>query len=535
MKKAILLFIVLLSVLTTYKSYVAYTAFSNNNAPVYDGVMYESRQIKTYMRFNNNFSLLERYNQILYEFEGNEVSAGFGCLIALINPNWFINDGDIIVRSFLSVLLFCFVFFHYLKRRTSIFNACLILVLIFQLPLFYHYRYGLTTYVPEIPSALLLLAGFIQFLNFFKTEKLLHCITALILVVIPIMFRFNFFVYAFCFMIPLLYKSFMIIKRKSKKEIVLMLGFVLLLLLFLTFYIFSHLSFFLNYYGGAIGSSIAYAKVDLSSSFEYLFIHLKEELGLLGFVTLFYLLLMLNENRLNENKMTEALYLVYPFLFFFSFIILYLCSTNVPHIIAAMVVFSLTVFFVPFNFIQNLVVKIKPNIIKYGAVLLIVVLNIGYVSSLNSFSTTSEEHLTHRKVIDFVSKQKELNSNFKYIGFYDEMIENQVDVSVFNKTGIWLNSTTNFFMHDLYLASMSSTLNPVECANFYIDKIETEKFNVIFINKDKNVPMASFKVACKVDKLIYNSLLENDNYQMVETIKSRYHGDVLVFQRKKGV
>ena len=535
MKKSVIFFIVLLSVLTTYKSYLAYSTFSENNAPVYDGVMYESRQIKTYMRYKNNFSLLERYNQVLYEFQGNEVSAGFSCLIALINPNWFINDGDIILRSFLAVLLFSIVFFNYLKRRTSILNACLILVLIFQLPLFYHYRYGLTTYVPEIPSALLLLAGFIQFLNFFKSEKLIHCVTALLLVVVPIMFRFNFFVYAFCFMIPLLYKSFKIIKTKSKKEIVLMLGFVLFLLIFLSFYILSHLSFFLNYYGSAIGSGISYAKTDIFSSFEYLFFHLKEELGIFGVISLFYLLVLNNENKLDEKNKLETFYLVYPILFFFSFIILYLCSTNVPHIIAAMVVFSFTLFLVPLKFIQNRMIKINPNAIKYGAVIFIVGLNIGYVNSLSSFSITGKEHLTHRKVIDFVAKQEGLNSNFKYIGFYDEMIENQVDVAVFNKTGIWLNSSNHFFMHDLYLASLSANLNPDECANYYLDKIESEKFNLIFINKAINTPMFSFKVACKVDELIYRSLIKNKNYHIVKTFYNSYHGDVLVFKRNKVV
>ena len=100
MNKKVTFFIVFLSIITTYKSYIAYSVFSENNAPVYDGVMNESSQIKSYMRFKDNFSLVERYNQMIYEFEGNALSAGFSCFIALLNPNWFVNDGDIILRSF---------------------------------------------------------------------------------------------------------------------------------------------------------------------------------------------------------------------------------------------------------------------------------------------------------------------------------------------------------------------------------------------------------------------------------------------------
>ena len=171
MKKIILGYLILLSTFVTYKAYVAYDTFNLHNLPVYDGVMNENRQIHSYMRFKNNFSLIERYNQAIYEFTGNHLSGGFSCLLAVFNPNWFINDGDIILRSVISVLVFSIVLFSFLKLRISDFKAISIITLIFQLPLFYHYRYGLTTYIPEIPSSLFLLSGYLLILMYFKTEK----------------------------------------------------------------------------------------------------------------------------------------------------------------------------------------------------------------------------------------------------------------------------------------------------------------------------------------------------------------------------
>ena len=86
MKKKIYLLIVFIAIITTAKSYMAYTIFDESNIPVYDGVMNEKNQITSYIRFKNNFKLLERLNQVVYEFKGNPLSAGFSCMIALINP-----------------------------------------------------------------------------------------------------------------------------------------------------------------------------------------------------------------------------------------------------------------------------------------------------------------------------------------------------------------------------------------------------------------------------------------------------------------
>ena len=123
MKKTHIFYLILFSLFTTYKTYLAYEIFDKNNVPVYDGVMNEDKQIRSYMRYKDNFSVMERVNQVYYEFVENPLSAGFSNTIALINLELFINDQDIIIRSFLAVFIFSLVLFRFLKHRTSPINA----------------------------------------------------------------------------------------------------------------------------------------------------------------------------------------------------------------------------------------------------------------------------------------------------------------------------------------------------------------------------------------------------------------------------
>jgi len=527
MKKMHLIYIVIFSFVTTYKSYYSYDTFDKNNVPVYDGVMNENRQIRSYIRYKNNFSLIERFNQVIYEFEGNNLSAGFSCFIAFVCPSWFINDGDLLVRSFVAVLLFSLVLFNFLKNRTNSFNTLLIITLLFQLPLFYHFRYGLTTYVPEIPAALFLLSGYLQILNFFKSEKTIHFMLGCLFMVLAIMFRFNFFVYAAFFILPLLYRCFRIFLQKKRSEIIVLLGFIVLTLSFLAFYIFSHLDFFLGYYI----KDIPYALISLRSSFSGMMADFKMEISVIGVLALFVVLILVNENKLEKRKV-EILYLLYPFAFFFSFIILYLNATNVPHIMAAFVVFLLASFLVPSALFTKIYSTLKQRYVRLFAFLLIIVLNVNYVFSCISFSKTLPEQLGHRKVIDYMANEKNLSPTYKYICFYDESVEVQIDVALFKKTGVWLNSLNHFDVHDLYMAAISPELNSSVCTKHYMNMIDSVKFDLVIINKEPNTPLSGFKTAKETNIKVERFMETNQDYEIEKIIRTSYHGKLLLFKRR---
>ena len=519
--------------LTTYKSYLAYDTFNKNNVPVYDGVLYEQRQIRSYMRYKDNFSIMERLNQVIYEFQGNPLSPGFSCVIALIHPIWFINDGDIVLRSFLAILLFSYVLFNYLKTRTSPINTLIIITLLFQLPLFYHFRYGLTSYIPEIPSALFLLAGFLQFLNFFKSEKILHFAAACLLMVTSIMFRFNFFVYAFFFFIPLLFESYRIIKSKSTRKIVYVLVFCFGVLSFLTFYIYSHLDSFLAYYASPyLSEKIPYAEWTLMKAINSFFFYIKEEVGFVGLIALLFILLISNQMKLVEKSIKSKVYLAYPFVFFFSFIILFLLSSNTPHIIAAMVVFMFSFFILPIQALSKLYNSIKINYLKGIAFVLIIVLNVNYVSSYHAFSQTLPEQLAHRKVVDFISNEQLRTPTYKYMCFYDEMVETQIDVAVYKKTGIWLSSQDHYYLHDMYLANISPDLNSDTCTKHYTDKIDAAMYDLVVINKNLNTPIKEFQTSTLVNSKIEKFMENNKKYFVVKRENTKYHGEILFFKKK---
>jgi hypothetical protein len=529
MKKIYLLYFILFSALTTYKSYQAYEAFDHNNVPVFDGVMNENRQIKSYLRFNNNFSLMERVNQAIYEFEGNHASPGFSSFIALVNPQWFINDNDIILRSFLAVLIFSWILFVFLSQRTSSINAAIIITLLFQLPLFYHYRYGLTTYIPEIPSALFLLSGYLMILLFFRSEKLFHFIIGIILIIVSIMFRFNFFVYAAFFFLPLTYQSIKILLKKSRIQITLTSMFLLGCLSFMIFYISSHFTFFMNYYN----QKIPYAELSLHESFRTLFIDFGNEIGWIGLLALIGILFLANQQitTTDDRNKKEELYILYPFAFFFLFIILFAKSVNNPHIVAAMVVFLSAVFMVRFSFVKKLVNSLKGIYVRIGVVSLILLLNINYTYGYKKFSVTLPEQLAHKKVVDYIIGKKTLSPNYKYICLYDENVEIQIDVAVFRKTGICLNSSDHFYFHDLYLAQISPKLIVSECIDYYQNKIDSSQFDLVIINEKENIPIQGYKIAPTVNRELLLYMKNTTNYKFVKKEISQYHGNVLFFER----
>jgi len=532
MKKSLYAFLLifLLSLFTTYKAFMAYGGFHQNNIPVYDGVMYEKKQIMTYMKFENNFSLIERINQAYYEFKGNGLNPGFNCAVVLVNPHWLVNDTDVILRGFFSVFIFSLVLFNYLRYRTSLLNSLIIITLFFQLPLFYNFRCGLTSYIPEISSALLLLGGYVQMLNFFKSGKSIQFITACILIITSIMSRMNFIVYAFFFMLPLLYKMLSTIKVKPFKIKIGLVFFVICCITFLALYIYEHIDFFIGYYK----PEIPYAEQTYSCSFYYLFQNFNEQIGIAGSLVLLLILIISNgasENR-NVNR-SDVFYILYPFLFHFSFIILYIKACNVPHVIAAMMIFFSFLFIMPGKFFKNVSSKINNLQLRIMAIIVFVLLNVNFVFSYNSFKKTFPEYLGSKNVIEYIEDDKDFaDKTYKYICFYDEMVEIPIDVALYKRSGIWLNSSDHFFVHDLFLSSISPSLSDSECIEHYIKRIENGEYNLIVINKSVNNAISFYKRAERINEAIKKYLLEAKNYYPLKIVSTINYGDLVLYKRK---
>lgn len=527
-KRVIYLLLIIIAFTTCYKASYSYNTFNENNIPVYDGVMYEKNQIRAYFQYKDNFSLKERINQVIYEFQRNPINPGFNCVIALINPKWFINDYDIMIRSFLATFIFSLVLVRFLRNRTSDINKLLIIALIFQLPLFYHYRYGLGTYVPEISSALFLLSGYLLILIFFSTEKKWQLMIGLVLMSISIMFRFNFFVYASALLLPLFYSSISILRKKGKWELIYFSSFGLLLLGFVFVYVLSKLSFFLGYYN----HPVPYQKFYLKNCLIGIIDDWRVDIGLIGLLVFLIVWILSNEEKLTNQKKMTNFYLCYPYLFFIGFIYLYINATNTPHVAAAVMVFIFPIFIIPSKLLNFIYTKLNRRVLQIASIIIIVFLNVNFFTSCKKLETISDEYKVPKKVINDIIQIKNLDEGFKYFCFFEEMEEYPIDVAVHKKTGVWLGTKDVFYFHDSGFYGISKDLDTKTCTNFYIDKILEGKHDLIAINKTANIPMKGQKNAILISRNIRKFIVHNKNYKKVKTILNLYHGEVEFYKRK---
>ena len=205
--KSSIIYLVLIAILSFI---VAQTALNNRkkfdqtNIPVYDGVLYEFQQLKRYQKYDGNFGFKNRVSQSIYEYKANPVGGMYTVLLTLFAPSLLQNDIDILLRSFFGLFLFNLSFFIVFRRKYSNWWTFCLLVILSQLPIFYHYRIGLGSYTPELIGAVYLLAGYLFLYQFIKEKKNLFFLIGINAFLFPLAFRFNFFAYASLLSIPLI-------------------------------------------------------------------------------------------------------------------------------------------------------------------------------------------------------------------------------------------------------------------------------------------------------------------------------------------
>lgn len=522
-RRYVVLFII--SSLVTCKAYYAYFVFHQHNLPVYDGIMYERNQILSFFRFQNHFSFIDQIYQAIIEFNGP--NGGFGALIALINPKWFINDWDIIIRSFVAVFIFCAIIFKLLEKRVTEINRYILLFAIFQLPMFYHFRIGLTTYVPDITSGLFLISGYLAIYIFYKFQQIRYLILGLVLVIVSFLFRLNFFVYATALIFPLIIvlyfnqKNIFTQKLKWTSFIIVSIS-----ILFSVLYVSKHFDFFISYYT----KPVAFQKTGFVLSLKSVFDNYLNEVGISGSILLIGLSLLVNRNKTITSNIDKAV-LMYPFAFFSLFLIFYLHAVNQPHVFSAFFVCSLPLFFIGNGVLKS---KVSTPIIYVILIISFVFLIANYFKDIKTNSLSDTNFSVSQGIIEHIISKKELNKNFKYVCFYDEMIDVPMDVSILNKTGIWLNSQTKFYFHDWNYYDLDPHLNSEKISRMYIDKLKTEKFDLIAINTTINPKMKNYPTAIQINRNIYSYLQNSKSYhKLTNCFESPKEGKVILFEKNE--
>lgn len=527
-KKTYLHIVILLivSIVATIKAKISYDSFTNTNIPIYDGVMYQIQQIRRYELFNGDFSWINRYSQAVYEFKGNYVSAAYSGFITFFFPSFLKNDTDIFIRSLFSIFIFSLSIYVYFKNKIKPFKLIIILTTILQFPVFYHHQVGLGSYIPELTASLILVSGFIFLLHFFSNLKFRYCFIGVVLMLLPITFRFNFFAYCFLFSLPpflLFIKNWKNFDSILKKRI---LVFIPICILLTGAYILYFFAPFYKYY-----TETAYNYSYFSLAFSTMANNMNDYFNWVGFLAI---LLMLFSNDKIEKPLLNNTLIAFPFLIFFSFIILYLQSENIPHINSAMAVFFCLIAFVSFPILKNKL----PNLLSDKTIIISLSLLIGCLnfSFIKSLDEKKDSHLykVQRNIITFLTQK--INENPQklptYLCVFEGMAEIPINVGVYTKTNKLLTIPQSFYNHDIFYINSMKCDNANECFEHYLPVLTSVDYIMVNANNPK---INLFPIARSLNIKLKNYLHNNPKFEVCEKIQSTFYGEILIYQHKKEI
>lgn len=513
---------ILLSFVTVYKASLAYNTFINHNIPVYDGVTYEKKQIEQFIRFKNNFSLWKRMTEINYQLPINTVDGGFVAFLILVNPSWLANDWDILIRSFLSVFIFSFTLYHFLSYISeSKVKRTIIIVLLLQLPLFYSERYGLASYIAEIPCALLLLSGYLQVLIFYRNKSFFNLLFGLTLMVIPIFFRLNFVIYTSFFLVPLFFISLKHFSEFSFWKNGIVLGYTIVLISATFIYFFQYFDYFIAYY---VNKEVEWeGHGNLINSIYYFVNNVYHQLGVVG-LFLFVFIVILNSSPKTRNFLYPKYLFLYPFIVQFFLIIIFNKAVNVPHVITA-----ITLSIILILFIINIRCKfeLKRKYLIFGSLILIILFNLSFFKNTNELKLTRPEYKASYNAIQFMIRHKLINQNFKYISFVDDVGEVPMDVILYKKENVYLKSQDHFYYHDYgWYHKIDKKMNITTCLNHYISKIDNQEFDLILMDEGINNDLKQFPFAKTIHTKVRSYLAKSSKYKVIHNDKTDLNGEI---------
>lgn len=517
----ILFFLLILALEVSGVSLYSVISFENIHAPIYDGVMYDYQQIRRYESFQNDFSLLNRFNQSIYEFRGNPISGIYSAFLTFVSPSFLVSKWDIFIRSFIGVFLFSISFYLYFKNFLHEKWVLVLLPILFQLPYFYHYRTGLGSSVPELISVIYLMSGFLFILSGIYRINEKYISLGLVIMFFSVLFRFNFFVYLVLLSFPLcfylLYEWRFFSKYKRKR----ILWSLILFLLVFSGYVSFYFSSFINYY-----TKGSYAFTTLSISFYFMLSVFKEYFGYIGifiFILIIYGNLVFKRELAIEKKQQKYILLVFPFIIFFSFIILYLKSTNVPHIISIMAfLFTLAYISLKFNcryFSHS----------KRLSLLLMGLVVVGLVF-FNLYSIQKQEpidqYVSQKRVVSYLSSKLKNKPALKFRCFYDSSIEIPIIVALYAKSNIFYPFHSGFNVQDIFYPNST---------DFHVKELLTSlnDVDIVIINSTSNNKIQIGDKALVIQNKLRYFLQNNSKYKLQKIISSDYYSDLYIFESLK--
>jgi hypothetical protein len=251
-----------------------------------------------------------------------------------------------------------------------------------------------------------------------------------------------------------------------------------------------------------------------------------EQFGFLGLILIVFIILTPKKEFF--HKTFNIFFMILPFLLHFSLIIFVNKASTVPHVIAAMTIFSILFFF---SIPQIKSFEITKTSLVLFTLLIIVLGTFTFYSSLERAKTTLPELEASNKTVDFILNNIKLDKEFKYICLFNDVAEIPIDVAMYREKGIYLNSQEHFYYHNYgWFHKVDKDLDEYKCSNFINNKVDTKFYDLIVLNEKIDQDLLNFPLSNKVwnraTKHVYNS----KKYRLIHTEKTKLYGNLLFYR-----
>jgi hypothetical protein len=290
----------------------------------------------------------------------------------------------------------------------------------------------------------------------------------------------------------------------------------LFLLVFIA-YVSLYFSSFINYY-----TKGAYAFTTLTLSLSFMLSVFKDYFNFEG-VLIFTLIIYGNlvfSRELSSGKKHNVVRLLLPFVIFFSFIILYLKSTNVPHIMSIMA-FLCTIAFVSLKFnIRCFSFSKRISLRMIGLVV------VGLVF-FNLFSIRSQrpidQYVSQKKVVSYLKSKLIKEPKLKFRCFYDSAIEIPIIVTLFKENNFFYSFESVFNVQDVFYPNS---------INFHYNELisSLNDVDIVIINSTSKNKIQLGKKASIIQRKLRYYFQNNSNYRLRKIIPSNYYSDLYVYE-----
>lgn len=512
----------------SFKSFYYVQDYHKDYMPVFDSVMNESKQIYRYAKFDSSYGVIDRYNQGVYEFKSNPFGAGFSTLVTVLFPKALANDFDVLVRGFLALLSIALSLYSFLKDRITRLDFLLFFALIFNVPMLNSYRYGLVTNIAEISSALFMLSGYLLLISMLRSPSRIKLFSALLFFSCSVASRYNFVIYIVLILIPLFPLLFNWIRKWKKPEFKSYGIPTLIWLGVMCIYMLPHLDFFIEYNF----PEIPYKITTVDDALGFIVPSLTSHIGVFGGISVLVGMIIISFNATKQLDLKNYALLLIPGLSMFTLIFVVLHGANTPHVYAA--VYSIliaSVSLVPLPFVRKLSNPYSKIIVRVTGVALLIGLNFSFHYSPKLSSTEIAKNEGPLKVTDLICNYPELNQDTKYLCLFDEAIEVPISVAVFKRTGIYPYQKPfyGYLRESAYLNCFNSN-DPKVIADQYNNYINQMDFDLVFISSNQKIGESI--IPNQVHELVNIQVLSSNKYELIDSISSTFHGDILVYKKQ---